>query len=536
MRGFNAATANKLLVMVDGRTVYSPLFTGVFWNTIDYVLEDIERIEVIRGPGATLWGANAMNGVINIVTRSAADTPGTSVLLGGGREETALAAARVGARLGAGAYRVYGKYDLRDAQQLTTGASSDDRRVRVQAGMRYDVTRGASAWMLTADALRTRQHFSDLADGEFTQGAAQLRWSRGLAGGRRLQAQAYYHRETGDVPRQIAYHLDTMDVDVQYGGAWRTRHELVTGGGYRLSHDHSTSGGTVEMDPSSRWYSLANVFVQDDVAIVPSRVFLTGGVKLEYNSFSGVEWQPTARVRFDAPRGQTLWAAVSRPVRRPTRLDVDLINRTPTGVVVAVGNEAFQAETMRALDVGYRITPAPGLSAEVVAFAYTYDRLRSASLPPSGQPPALIDNGLNGTSRGIELALAAQVAPFWRVTTADTHQRVGFSLDTNVTEVNRSSAEGNDPRHVFVMRHSFTAGDMESDLIARAVGALPSPAVPGYTELDARVAFLLNPRLEIALIGRDLLHGAHPEFGPSPSQSRRVELERAVRLQIGVRF
>ena len=182
------------------------------------------------------------------------------------------------------------------------------------------------------------------------------------------------------------------------------------------------------------------------------------------------------------------------------------------------------------------MTPASGLSAEVVAFSYTYDRLRSASLPPSGRPPAILENGLNGTSRGIELAVAAQLAPFWRMTTTYTHQRIGFSLDTNVTEVNRSSAEGNDPRHLFVMRHALTAGVLEADLIARSVAALPLPAVPGYTELDARVGVWLTPRLELALSGRDLLHDAHPEFAPSPSQLRRVEFERTVRVQIGVRF
>ncbi len=367
IRGFNAPTANKLLVMIDGRTVYSPLFTGVFWNTVDYFLEDVERIEVIRGPGATLWGANAVNGVVNVITRPSGDTRGTALMLGGGVEETAQAAARYGGALGPGTFRVYGKYDRRDAGRLSEGGTAGDRRDRGQAGFRFDTARGADAWMITADAFHSEQRFTGLADGAFSRASVLGRWTRALGPGAQLRVQTFYERERRDVPRQLAYDLDTADLELQYAGTLRGRHSLVTGGGYRLSRD-DTRGGTVTFDPPDRSYPLWHLFVHDEFAWVPDRVFVTGGLKLEHNAFSGAEWQPTARLRLEPARGHTLWAAVSRPVRRPTRLDVDLINSTPSGLVTAVGSEGFAAETLLALDAGYRTQPAAYLSAEAVLF------------------------------------------------------------------------------------------------------------------------------------------------------------------------
>jgi iron complex outermembrane recepter protein len=259
-RGFNQNAANKLLVMVDGRTEYSPLFTGVFWNTLDYVLDDIERIEVIRGPGAVLWGANAVNGVVNIITRSARDTTGGYASLTAGNETNGIAEFRYGATLPGGpAWRVYGKFADRDAQAFSSGASSGDAIRRGQSGFRLD---GGSAtsdnWLIKGDLFHSADDLPDRASAEFTNGALQGRWSRALSVASRFTMQAYFRREYRRVPLQLTHHINTVDVDAQH--LWTPPgHEFVWGAGFRVNAD-GTTPGTFRFDPVERTYRVGNVF------------------------------------------------------------------------------------------------------------------------------------------------------------------------------------------------------------------------------------------------------------------------------------
>ena len=335
-RGFNATSANKLLVMVDGRIEYSPLFSGTFWNMLDYTLEDIERIEVIRGPGATLWGANAVNGVVNIVTRHSRDTQGTLLSFGTGNEDPALADFRYGGAAAGATYRLYGKFARRGPQIFDNDVSSDDGRRRGQLGFRIDRPGGGGEWLVKGDVFRSEDDVADRATGKFGEVALQGGWSRTFTPGSNVALRTYYRREFRDVPLQLTHAIDTVDLDLQHGFAWRERHRVIWGTGYRRNSDE-TEGGSVLFVPADRVYSVISVFAQDEIAIRPDQFHVTVGLKMERNAFSGMEWQPNIRARLDVAPRQMIWGALSRAVRRPTRLDVDVRALAPNGSVVAIG-------------------------------------------------------------------------------------------------------------------------------------------------------------------------------------------------------
>jgi iron complex outermembrane receptor protein len=534
-RGFNGSSPNKLLVMVDGRTVYSPLFAGVFWNTLDYVLEDIDRIEVIRGPGTVLWGANALNGVVNIITRHSRDTQGVLASLTSGNEDPAIAQVRYGARAGAATWRVYGKLALRDEQAFASGLSSGDAIGRGQGGFRFDSVAGGTAWLVQGDAFHSRDAVPDRDDGEFTHLALQGRWSRVLAGGARVDVQSYYRREYRRVPLQLTHRIDVFDVDAQHSTRWGTRHEIVWGGGVRINRDATHGSAVIRFEPADRTYPVQNAFVQDEIAILPGRLSVILGVKYEHNAFSGGELQPNGRARLTLARNQVLWGAVSRAVRRPTRFDDDLRILGPGGITLLRGTGDFESERLNAVELGYRVQPLTAVSFDATVFRHGYDDLRSQDAPVTGVVPVTIGNTLNGRSHGVELAINVQPIVWWR-----THASYTF-LDTLVErqalsrDISGGTAETNDPDHMFALRSSLDLpGDVDVDAMWRAVGPLPDPALPGYTELTVRGGWLATPALEVFVVGEDLLHDQHAEVG-FPAAGR-VEFERAVRAGLTVRF
>jgi iron complex outermembrane receptor protein len=530
-RGFNAVTANKMLVMIDGRTVYSPLFSGVFWNAVDYTLEDIERIEVVRGPGATLWGANAVNGVINIVTRDSRRTTGTYIQAGAGNEDPVVVDARYGHASDAGAYRLYAKYSIRDDQRFSDGTSTADRVRRAQAGFRVDRGDTANGLMLKGDLFVSGNDFPDRADGSFVIGDLHGRWTRNLSPRSALQVQSYLNHETREIPLQLEHRLTTFDIDAQHA-LTTARHSLVWGGGARINHDRPTGTAVLTCDPASRTYSLVNTFVQDEVALVPGRAFLTAGLKVERNAFSGVEFQPGVRARVLLPRQQMLWGSRSRAVRRPTRFETDIMARTPAGLLVARGNPDFEPERLIATEAGYRVQPTASVSFDATLFVHRLDRLRSQEAPTSGPPiPIVVGNTQNGSATGVELSMSVQPAPWWRSHLSYTGQRVRVTRDPGSRDIGTANTEANDPAHQFALRSAFDlpAGLM-LDARLRHVGALPHPVVPRYTELAARVAWQPQPRFEIALVGEDLLHDRHPEFNPVARGFQ--EFERSVRATV----
>ncbi|VXB11243.1 Outer membrane receptor [Massilia sp. 9I] len=532
-RGFSSQLANKLLVLVDGRSVYSPLFSGVFWEALDVALPDVERIEVISGPGGTIWGTNAVNGVINIITRSAADTQaGLAVVHAGNRY--AGVTVRQGKRLANGAFvRAYGK---RDETGAAPGEAGEGGGVgRRQAGFRLDWEGADQTLSLSGDlhagALRasgneTRTDFSGANlvarfDARLA-GEAGLRLQAWIDQGRRAQAGAGKHA------------LDTVDIEAQYATRLGGRHALTWGGGYRHQRDRFENGPILQFSPTRRTLAWSNLFAQDEFDITPA-LRATAGLRLEENSYTGMEVLPNLRLAWDHAPGAMLWAAASRTVRAPSRIDRDLrlVDPASNGArYLIAGGPDMQAETARVLELGYRAQPVPALSYAATLFYSHYDRLRTLELQPGG---AVFRNLGHGRARGLELWASWQVMRGWRLAAGAVLQDIDTGVQAASTDASaRAGLATNDPRSYWQLRssHDFSGG-LSGDLMLRRVARLPQPAVPGYHELDARLAWQARPGVELALTGRNLLHARHPEFGAA---GMRQLAERSVFASASLRF
>lgn len=557
IRGFASRLARSVLVLVDGRSVYTPLFAGTYWEVQDVLLEDVERIEVIRGPGGTLWGANAANGVINIVTRSAKDTHGTFVDGGAGNEERGFGGARWGGGLGPHTdVRVYGKYFDRDASFHPDG-SAPDRWHMAQGGFRVDGEQGLSAFTLQGDLYSGRAGervniaaydppFSRSADGDADLGGGNLRarWQRTLDKGSELSAQAYYDHTHRAEP-SFREDRDTGDVDLQYRRP-EGRHQLLAGLGTRFSRGASGGVPTVIFRPATQTDDIFSAFAQDHFDISPDRVALTVGVKVERNNYSGFEVQPTGRLLWMPRPHQSVWVAVSRAVRTPSRVDRDVdltVSVDPVRPVFTrvLGNPAFRSERAVVYEAGYRAQIGERVLFDVAAFHNDYKNL--LSLEPEdffseGGPrdarlivPLLIGNGVRGHVDGGEAAVDLRVSDAFAI--HGSYSLLDIDLRAAAGSLDRTTAastEGSAPHHRVVLRSSLTLGSVQLDAAWRYVSALPAQSVRAYSTADARAAWRPWAPLEIAIVGRDLLQRHHAEFGGG------AEIERSVFGELAWRF
>ncbi len=517
-RGFNIPTANKMLVLIDGRSVYTPLFSGVFWDVQDTLLEDVERIEVIRGPGATLWGANAVNGIVNIITKRAADTQGGLLTAGAGNEEKGFGGVRYGGTLGAtGHYRAYGKYFNRDSLILADGSDARDPMWMGQGGFRADwKTAGRDAFTFQGDAYTGRIGEPTRDDSNVDGGNLLGRWSRTLSEESDLELQVYWDRTHRYIPGSFEEHLDIMDLDFQHRLPIAERHDLVWGFGYRHHADRVENSRSLAFLPARKDFDLFSLFAQDEVSLMDGRLALTAGTKLEHNDSTGLEVQPSVRAAWKASERRTLWAAASRAVRTPTRIDEDFVIFLPDGQVFVQESPGFESEELLAWELGYRIQPHPELLLDVAAFYNVYDNLRSQE-PPAGRPfPITLANELEAETWGVELRSNFQPVQGWRLQVTYAWLDKELRLDPDSRDTTRGVGEGNDPEHRVSLRSLFDLpGGFEVDGWLRYVSALPSPAVDDYTELDVRLGWRASDGLELALVGQNLLHGSHEEFGPA---------------------
>ena len=523
-RGFNIVTANKLLVMMDGRTLYSPLFAGTFWDVHDYVMQDVDRIEVIRGPGGSVWGANAMNGVVNIITKEAADTRGNQLLVAGGLENQLIVSARHGGRMaGDGSYRLFGKYRKHGANVFDNGMSSDDPLQLGSLGFRADSSaQRAARWSVQGSAYRGTEGLFDRDDTEVNGGYAQGRWTRRFSAASELNVGAYYDYTYRKVPLQFEEGRHTVEVDAQHR-MLRGRHDLLVGGQTRVSTARAI-GATFFFEPERRTNDVSGVFLQDEIALRPDQLFLILGSKLERNDYTGLEVQPTARVRWSPEDRQTVWGAVSRAVRLPTRFDTDL--RIPArGLAPAVrGSDDFQSESVIAYEAGYRIRPFSRLSIDLAGFANQYDELRSQEFPSELGLIVELGNTLDAFTTGIEAAATVQVSDIWRLHGSYTYLHKEITRDRGSRDVSGGTSEANDPPYFFSIRSYFDLPHGAAfDGVFRHVAARTTPAVPKYSSLDLRLGWSLRPGFELSVVGQNLLESSHQEFAGG---AQRYEFQR----------
>lgn len=543
-RSFNSLIADKLLVLMDGRSVYSTLFHSTFWDVQDTLLEDIDRIEVIRGPGATLWGANAVNGVINIITAPANTTQGTLLSAGGGSEERAFGALRHGGRLGPDAYwRAYVKSFDRDDSLRRDGPEAADDWQATRGGFRLDwLPAGPDSLTVQGDAYAGRSGLSAIGfdgssalaqtyDDEAEVGGAYLlsRWKHVRSDRSRLELQAYWDWTDRD-SRFLDERRHTFDLDLQQTLRLGARHELVWGAQYRYIVSTVENGPTIAFDPERRIEHIYGLFLQDEITLVPSRLKLTAGAKLEHNSYTEVELQPTLRLLWTPRDDHSFWTALSRATRTPGRFDRESrilvpVSSGPTPVVgVLSGNEGFDSERVTALEVGYRYHPPAAFSLDLAAFYNWYDCLRSfeigATFPEATPAPAhtvipgRIDNKLEGETYGVEAAADWQPVERLQLQAAYTYFAIAIRHEElGDDDIFAKIEEEKSPRHQASLRTSVDLGeDVELDLWLRYVDRLRRGDIPAYLQLDTRLAWAPLEGLELSVVGQNLLDGHHPEF------------------------
>jgi iron complex outermembrane recepter protein len=552
-RGFNDFFANKLLVLQDGRSIYTPLFSGVFWDVQDTLMEDIERIEVIRGPGATLWGANAVNGVINIITKNAADTQGGLLTGGSGNEERGFGSTRYGGKLGEHAfYRAYVKYFSRDAFVDAQGAEAHDDWDILRGGFRTD-------WKISATDSLTWQ-------GDYYTGNVGQRFPvfppptffrivqghGSVSGGNLLGSWKHVFSETSDMVLQV-YHdrteredrihhetRDTEDIDFQHRFAVGERQEVTWGLGYRYSADRLSDGkdetGAVVFWPNHRGDQLFSGFLQDEVILVPDLLQLTLGSKIELNDYTGWEMQPSARLLWTPDEKHTVWAAASRAVRSPARFEHTVRSWFVPPPAQLVANDDFESENLLAYELGYRLQPMTRLSLDFAAFYNVYDDLRlivpftSVASPPPFPPLTLYrpENGASGETYGAEFAGTYHITDNWKLSAGYTYLHMNLRRDGNQKGLSPEGAEGDSPRHQFNVRSYLDLPhDLQFDTALYYVDALPNRNVSSYVRLDLRLGWRPSRHLDLSIGAQNLLDDRHPEFGPGFLISP-TEIERSV--------
>jgi iron complex outermembrane recepter protein len=509
MRGFNSREANKLLVLVDGRSIYDPLFSGMLWESQDFMLEDIERIEVIRGPGGSLWGANAFNGVINILTRNATDTQGVLAALAAGNEEKYTVAARYGFRpTESQAARVYVKAYERDTGFDALVAPHDASRMR-RGGFRWDWNGGEQdAVTVSGDAFNAdtgiREDPTLVQDVEHRGRNVLSRWKHSFSSNNFMQTQLYIDN-VDYTSFGFTQHRRTYDLELQHNLQAGSRNFIVWGGGFRQMRDrmHSGLAGFVDVLPLRRTDDLTNIFAQDTLSLLPDLLKLTLGAKYERTDYAPSEVLPNVRLAWTPTERQTFWAAAGEATRVPSRIESDLTFFN----VIRIG-DGFRAEHVRAYELGHRWLITPSVGYDIATFYNDYSDLRS------GEAGGQLGNLMFGHSTGVEVALRWEPADAWRIDTSYTWLSMGLRLDPRSTSNPGQLAyiKGLGARNQASVRTAFDAArGVQIDAILHYTGRLATLNYAGYTELDAGLTWAARPAVEISLVGQNLLDAHHPE-------------------------
>ena len=560
IRGFNDVYSNKLLVLIDGRTVYDPIFSAVYWDQNDVPLEDIERIEVIRGPGGTVWGANAVNGVINIITLSARDTQGLTLAAGTGSERTADGEAQYGGRLGKkGYYRVFGDYFSYGALKNAQNQEAADGWLMRHGGFRTD-------WSLsTRDSLTVEGDIHQTNEGQTittglvsplfarifndrvkdTGGSILGRWDHSFSS--RSDASFQFYENHGKrLDSSYAQLLDIVDFDFQHHLVVGSRQDIVWGLGYRYNTDSTSPAFFAALNPAARNYSLSSAFLQDQIRLTKS-FWLTLGSKFEHNAFTGFEDEPSAQLFWAINANQTLWLSAAKAIAQPSREDVNAtaelgVLPLPGGQLATItflANSNFQAERLRDYEVGYRSAlVGDKVMLDLVGFYSYYDDLRTVEpstpflalspLPPHLVIPEQFGNGLRAKDYGAEASVHWNVFSRWKLRGGYSALKMNLNLKPSSRDTTSLNAEKQSPEHEFNVRSYLNLGrGFSFDNSLYFVSSLPYFQVPSYARLDSRFAWHTGESFEASVVGQNLLGPRHFEFGNN-NQLIVTQPERAV--------
>ncbi|MGQ0503138.1 MAG: TonB-dependent receptor plug domain-containing protein [Panacagrimonas sp.] len=524
-------TSSRYLVLVDGRVVVDPLTSVVLWDVVDLPIEDVDRIEVIRGPGATLWGANAMNGVINVITRSAARSQGTLLSVGPGDAES-IATLRHGFTVGSTAVRAFARYADHSDLELNGGVSANDAFSTLRAGVRVDHQQDPrTKWTLDANLYRHptadatvrvpvsgvhAQFVDDSTPEDISGGHVLMRMQRDFSADSGWSLQAYYDQVERDTS-QLGVHRNTIDLDLRHWSTWGARNEFIWGAQFTRNADRLEDGTVLSFDPRSRQWSTLGLFAQNTTTLVSDRLYLMLGSKLNHHDFVGTFAQPGARLWWTPGERQTFWAAVSRPARVPSRLEEDgfvtlaytdtglATNMPPTGIVVARGirgDDDLRVERMLAYELGHRYRFSDSLALDIAGFYNDYRRL-------IGVPPSLsgdFTDHSHGQTYGAELAVTCTPTPAWRLDAS--YSTLGARLGGPVLKFD----EDNTPRHTAQVRSSWKArGNLEAHSAVYHVSRIDGVGLAAYTRLDLGLTWDVRPGVQVALWGQNLGDTEHPE-------------------------
>lgn len=554
IRGFNGRYANKLQVLIDGRSVYTPLFSGTFWEQQDTLMEDIERIEVIRGPAATVWGINSVNGVINVITKKAADTQGTLLTAGGGTFEQGFVGARYGGKINEDTpFRIFAKGFTRNDMMSPSGHTNRDEWHSVRGGFRIDHSRGIDQFTLQGDLFSNfvgNNTFSQatldptiplIVDrGRSEGGSIRLRWDRAISEQSSIMLQTYYDHVSRKLPSLSSYMSESFDIDFQHRFPFLTYNDLTWGFNYRLYHTKLTEGNLVKLSPSSQTNQVFSGFIRNDIKLIPDRLMFSIGTRLDRNDFTGLEIQPNARLMWTPNSYNSVWGSISRAVRTPSRLENDgevVAGYLPNlpglnlGLPLAVqaifqGNHNFKSEKLIAYEVGYRHQFSPQASVDIAGFVNDYSELRDLSMGAfsfvSGVSRHVLlslmgNNKASGLTYGVEISGDWKPTDKWRLQGNYSFLDMNISSDVSkrfLDPTSNGADKVNQQHHLSVRSHYDVSDKLQLNLWLRYVSDISYYKIPGYVTMDAKLAFNPNKNLELFLVGQNLFAQNHQEAMP----------------------
>jgi iron complex outermembrane receptor protein len=561
-RGLNGRFSNKLLVLVDGRNVYTPTFGGVLWDTLELPLEDIERIEVIRGPGGTVWGANAVNGVINIITKKAAETQGSMLVAGGGNLDQGFGTAQYGGGLGKDTnYRVFTKYLNQDHQPAPGGVAGFDGWHLLRGGFRTDSHLSGKDNLTVEGDLYTAQENSPakFLPSVTSSGLQNIDIEVPLSGGFLSSTWDHTVSARSDTKLQISFdrynrsdilkeERNTLAIEFQHHFIWGNRQEVVWGGGY--SDTDSSTRGTLASSfiPPDLSMQLFNAFFQDEVALVPNKLYITLGTKLEHNPYTGLTWMPSARLSWTPSARHMFWAAISQAARTPAESDTSVranvggfLGADGTPVLLAfLGNPHFKNEELMAYELGYRLALSTHLSMDFATYYSDYDHLgtnepaapffETTPSPPHLVLPFTFQNLMHGEAHGLEMAANWKLTDRWMLSPGYAFEQVHLHVDATSRDISSvPQEEGSSPVHSAQLRsHLNLPHGIGWDASAYFVDRLESGAIPSYTRIDTGLTWRWTEGLSMSVVGQDLVKDRHLEFVDSSGFVRSTLIKRSV--------